>query len=173
MTRFQLSCTITGILGLLCLEACTAAQKTTAQHPFRRSSVDIPVSLEIGTVRTPEFPVIGEAYFIMLQAEKLLPIRDLECMMGLRGGTQDYLKCAQEPMIEAEWTVSEGGRGVSHGSVSGFGPGQYTNAYLTRFLGQFIGEVGKNYALEAKFTKDGTRLNVTNPHLIVVLVRYH
>jgi hypothetical protein len=29
------------------------------------------------------------------------------------------------------------------------------------------------HVVEVKFTKDGTPLNVTNPHLIVILVRNH
>jgi hypothetical protein len=36
-----------------------------------------------------------------------------------------------------------------------------------------MGESGKKYVVEVKFTKDGTPLNVANPHLIVILVRKH
>jgi hypothetical protein len=135
--------------------------------------VDMPVSLAIGTVRTPEFPVISDAYDIMLQAEKLLPFRDMQCMKGLKDGTLDFQECEKKPLIEAEWKVWDDGHVVSQGSSSGFGAAKFENKYLYKFLGYFGGEAGKKYVVEVKFTKDGTPLNVANPHLIVIQYKYH
>lgn len=53
------------------------------------------------------------------------------------------------------------------------GGAKYTDKCLFKFLGMFAGEADKKYVFEVKFTKDGTPLNVTNPHLIVILVRKH
>ena len=39
---------------------------------------------------------------------------------------------------------------------------------MFKFLGSFVGELGKKYVVEVKFTKDGTPLNIANPHLIVI-----
>lgn len=145
-------------------------------HPYRYSDIDMPVSLAVGTVRTPEFPVIHEAYFIMIQAEKhlsLLPFIDMRCMMGLEDGTSDYKDCKGEPLLQADWTVLDGTHVISRGSSSGWGDAEYTDKYLFKFVGEFMGESGKKYVVEMKFTKDGTQLNVTNPHLIVILVRNH
>ena len=159
-------------LSLVSFQACASVQETTVRHPYPRSSADIPVSLQVGTVRTDEFPVIKEAYFIMLQAEKRLPFGDLQCMLGLKGHHQP---CANKPLVEGSWTVRDAGTKtvVSEGSFSGEGDAIYTSAYVVRFLGQFMGEAGKKYVLEVKFTKDGSALGGTNPHLVVVLVRYH
>jgi acyl-homoserine lactone acylase PvdQ len=38
---------------------------------------------------------------------------------------------------------------------------------MFKFLGSFPGEAGKKFVVKAKFTRDGTPLNVANPHLIV------
>jgi hypothetical protein len=54
---------------------------------------DMPVSLAAGTVRTPEFAVKHEAYFIMIQAEKRLPYVDMKCMMGLTAGPLETSEC--------------------------------------------------------------------------------
>ena len=159
-------------MGMLFLVpgACAGGHK---DHPYRYSVVDVPVSLAVGTVRTPEFPVKHEAYFIMLQAEPRLPFDDMRCMMGLKDGTLDYKDCKNEPLIQADWAVRDDTHLVGHGSSSGFGAAEFTGRYLFKFLGQFMGESGRNYVVEMKFTKDGTPLNVANPHLIVISVRNH
>jgi hypothetical protein len=133
----------------------------------------LPVSLAIGTVRTPEFPVKHEAYFIVLQAEPRLPFDDMRCMMGLKDGTLHYKDCKKEPLVQADWAVRDDSHIIDHGSSSGFGAAEFTSKYLFKFLGQFMGESGKSYVVEMKFTKDGTPLEVTNPHLIVISVRNH
>lgn len=40
---------------------------------------------------------------------------------------------------------------------------------IDKDLGHFVGEKNKKYVLEITFTKDGSALNVTNPHLIVIM----
>jgi hypothetical protein len=142
-------------------------------HKYRDSEIDMPVSLAVGTVRTPEFAVRHEAYFIMIEAERHLPVDDMRCIMGLKDGTLNYKDCNKEALLQADWTVWDDGHIASRGSSSGFGPAEFTNKYLFKFLGKFMGECGKKYVVEVKFTKDGTPLNVTNPHLIVILVRNH
>jgi hypothetical protein len=142
-------------------------------HRYRYSDIDMPVSLAVGTVRTPEFAAKGEAYYIMMQVERRLPYRDLQCMMGVKNGTEDYKECPKAPLIEVEWTVWDRGQVVSQGSNSGFGAGSSTDEHLSKFLGMFKATAGKTYSVQVNFTKDGTALDVANPHLIVVRVRYH
>ena len=57
---------------------------------------------------------------------------------------------------------------VSKGSSTTEAFAKYTQQYIFKFLGNFPGQTGKKYVVEVKFTKDGTPLNVANPHLIVV-----
>jgi len=142
-------------------------------HKYRYSEIDMPVSLAVGTVRTPEFAVKHEAYFIMIQAEKRLPYVDMKCMMGLTAGPTEGSECKKEPVLKADWTVLDGEHVVAQGSNRTEADAEYTNEYMFKFLGKFMGESDKKYVVEVKFTKDGTSLNVTNPHLIVILVRKH
>jgi hypothetical protein len=158
---------VTGTLLLLLLLP-DASAKRRPEHPYRYSIVDMSVSLAIGTVRTPEFAPPAQWYWIMLQVEKPLPFRDMQCLTGVEDGTDDFKDCPKKPLIGAEWTVLSDGQVVSKGSSAGFGGAKFTNEYIFKFLGSFPTLPGKKYVVEVKFTKDGTQLNVANPHLIVV-----
>ena len=57
---------------------------------------------------------------------------------------------------------------VSSGSSTTKAGAKYTKQDIFKFLGDFPGQTGKKYVVEVKFTKDGTPLNVANPHLIVI-----
>jgi len=137
--------------------------------------LDTPISLAVGTIRTPEFAVKHEAYTISIQVERKLSPADLNCMMGVKpySWVQDH--CAMlhiETLLEAEWTVWDGDHAVAHGSVHGVDSHVTgTKELLTKQIGDFVGEKDKRYLLEVKFTKDGTPLNVTNPHLIVMMTK--
>lgn len=137
----------------------------------RKPAVDMPVSLALGTVRTAEFLVKHQPYLIMIRAEKLLPFEDLNCMLGLATALPGP-KCNQEPLLQTDWTVWDNGRVVDHGTVHGRdGKGGWAQHSIDRFLGHSVGEAKKKYLLEVKFTKDGSALNVTNPHLIVMMTK--
>jgi len=139
---------------------------------YRRPEIDMPVSLAAGTVRTPEFHVTHENYVIMIELEKKLPFADMMCMLGLTTGPLSSFNCDKQPLLQADWTLLDGGRVVAEGSVhERNGNADYLNRYIFRHLGRFVGEDSKTYTLEVKFTKDGTPLNVTDPHLIVVMVK--
>jgi hypothetical protein len=137
----------------------------------RKPAVDMPVSLAVGTVRTPEFPVKRQPYLIMIRAEKRLPFDEMNCMLGLTVAMPDP-NCNKEPLLQADWVLWDEGQVVHHGSVHRRDRGgSWADASIDRVLGGFVGERNKNYLLEVKFTKDGSALNVTNPHLIVMMTK--
>ena len=172
MLRRKLIAIMRGALVLLILVPCLSA-RSPKDHKYRYSEIDMPVSLAVGTVQTPEFPVIHEAYFIMVQAEKRLPFVDMECMMGLMSGPLEKSDCDKEPLLQTNWTVRDGEHIVAQGANRLEADAEFTDQYLFKFLGKFMGESGRKYTVEVKFTKDGSPLNVANPHLIVILVRNH
>jgi hypothetical protein len=172
MSRCRLKGIIGGMLAVLLLGPSVSAEGPKV-HKYRNSEIDMPVSLAVGTVRTPEFAVRHEAYFIMIQAEKRLRYVDMKCMMGLTAGPLETSESNKEPVLKADWTVLDGEHIVAQGSNRTEADAEYTNEYMFKFLGKFMGESDKKYVVEVKFTKDGTPLNVTNPHLIVISVRNH
>jgi hypothetical protein len=129
----------------------------------------------VGTIRTPEFPVKHEAYTISIQVERTLPATDLYCMMGVKPFPWSQDHCGMlhiATLLEADWTVWDGDHVVAHGSVRGVDfHVTATKELLTKQIGDFVGEKDKKYILEVKFTEDGTPLNVTNPHLIVMMTK--
>ena len=159
---------ICGILGVLLL-AQGASAGHRKEHPYRHSVVDIPVSLGVGSIRTPEFSAPAPWYWIMVQVEKPLPFHQMRCMMGVTAGPLENKDCSSnDPLLRADWTVRDEERLVSSGSSTNTSDDKYTDKYIFKFLGSFPTEAGKKYVVEVKFSKDGTPLNSANPHLIVV-----
>ena len=141
------------------------------KYPQKYAAVYMPVSLAAGRVRTPEFPVEKHShwYDIMLQVEKPLPFRRMECMVGATSGGLDEKDCEQDdPIVRAEWTVWEEGRIVEWGSIPDNCGCIFTKENIYKQIGSFPLEAGKNYVVQVHFTKDGSALNVANPRLIVI-----
>jgi hypothetical protein len=140
-------------------------------HPYRYSVVDIPVSLAAGTVRTPEFSPPSRWYWIMVQVEKPLPTRQMQCTTGTTAGPLDSKNCTNDdPLLRADWIVLEDGQAVKSGSSTTKADASFTTDNISKFIGSFPALAGKKYVVEVKFTKDGTPLNVANPHLIITKI---
>jgi hypothetical protein len=134
--------------------------------------VDMPVIMEKGTVRSPEFTVKHKLYIIKLQADNALPSGQLDCLMGV------YLIKAPDHCemfnfhlaFEAEWKLYAGTQVVAHGIVQGRdGNYESDNHQTSRWFASFTGEKNKKYVLEVTFTKDGSALRVANPHIVIDL----
>lgn len=140
-------------------------------YPQKYSAVYMTVSLAEGRVRTPEFLVEKKAkwYDIMLQTEKPLQLRQMQCMTGTTSGPLEERDCKKEdPIVRADWTVWEDGRIVQWGSIPDGCGCKFTKENIFKQIGSFPLEPGKKYVVQVHFTKDGTPLNAANPHLIVI-----
>lgn len=149
----------------------TIEQPDRKKYPQKYSSVYMPVSLAVGRVRTPEFPVEKHSqwYDIMLQVEKPLPFLRMQCMVGVTLGPLDAQYCdSDDPILRASWTVWEDEHIVEWGSIPEGCGCKFTNKNIFKLIGSFPLEAGKKYVVQVRFTKDGTSLNVANPHLIVI-----
>jgi hypothetical protein len=147
-----------------------------AGHCFlcRKAALDMPISISVGVVKTPEFSVKRGNYEITIQVERRLPLGQLDCLMGtdMLSQASHCKKFDYEALLEADWMVWDGDHVVAQGNVSGeHGKGSVSDDTMDRYLGSFKGESNKKYVLEVKFKKDGTALNVTHPHLIVMLTK--
>jgi len=105
----------------------------------------------------------------MIQVEKPFPFRQMQCMMGVTTSPLASKDCStNDPLLRADWAVWDREHLVDRGSVPATCDCKFANKYMFKFLGSFVGELGKKYVVEVKFTKDGTPLNIANPHLIVI-----
>lgn len=141
------------------------------KYPQKYAAVYMPISLAVGRIRTPEFLVKKHSqwYDIMLQFEKPLPFRRMVCMVGVTSGTLDKKDCEKgDPIVLADWTVWEDGRIVEWGSIPDNCGCIFTDKSIFKQLGSFPLEAGKKYVVQVHFAKDGSPLNVANPHLIVI-----
>jgi hypothetical protein len=159
---------IGGMLGVLLMVPPISA-RSQKSFPEKYSDIYMPVSLAVGTVRTPEFPVVDEDYDIIIQVQRSLPFSQMICMMGATTTSFESESCASaDPLLQAEWTVCNEGHVVAHGSSTPSGGSAVSKNQIWKSLGGFAGEAGKKYVLEVKFTKDGTPLNVADPRLIII-----
>jgi len=174
LSRRELNAASVTLLMLFLLPDTSAKHRP--DHPYRYSNSDISLSLAAGTVRTPEFPLaVTQWYWIMVQVERPFPSLQMRCMMGATLGPLDVQDCNKariEPLLQADWKVWDGEKIVAQGSIPNNCACAFTDKYIFRFLGDFPGQSGKKYVVEVKFTKDGTPLNVANPHLIVTRIGY-
>jgi hypothetical protein len=141
------------------------------KYPQKYAAVYMPISLAAGRVRTPEFPAKKHSqwYSIMVQFEKPLPFLRMVCMVGVTSGPLDKKDCEKDdPIVRADWTVWEDGRIVEWGSIPDNCACIFTNENIFKQVGSFPVEAGKSYVVQVHFTKDGSPLNVANPHLIVI-----
>jgi hypothetical protein len=166
MSRRKLIGVIGGILGFLYMTPSVSAG-THKKFPEKYSDVYMPVSLAVGTVRTPEFVVDSQLYDILIQVEKPFIFNRMTCMMGVSDSPIDHCR-SNEPLLRADWTVWDGEHIVDHGSIPDRCACSFDKEYIYKFLGYFSGEAGKKYTVEVKFTNDGTPLNVANPRLIII-----
>jgi hypothetical protein len=140
------------------------------RYPQKYADVYMPVSLAAGRVRTPEFSVSKQQWYaIVLQFESPLPPLRMRCMTGATLGPLDAKDCEKdERVLQADWTVWEDGRIVRWGSIADNDGGTWGGKDMIIQVGGFGPEPGKKYVVQLHFTKDGSSLNIANPHLIVI-----
>jgi hypothetical protein len=141
---------------------------STAWAGPKHEPVVIPVSLAVGTtVQTPEFLVKKIEYFIGIRVDRGHPFGQLSCMIGGKGHPSHCAMYHWDNVIDAEWKILDGEHIVAQGTTPGYGDMAWSDSFMDRYLGQFVGEANKKYVLEVKFIKDGTLLKELNPRLFV------
>jgi hypothetical protein len=166
ISKCRLGVVTVEMIALLLLGQVASAENS-KDKPYRHSGVELPISLAIGTVRSPEFVAKHDLYQMKIEAEWLLPTVELRCKMGF-GVVPPTDKCRAQAVLEVEWRVLDGGNVVARGSAGGIsGEFEASKDYLDRYIGQFQGQSKHKYVVELTFIKDGSSLNVTNPRLIV------
>jgi hypothetical protein len=125
-----------------------------------------PISLKLGHVKSPEFTTRGGIHAIEITAKNVLPPAELSCMMGISQGPQDPVDCGKKPLIEASWKLWNSGHIVAQGSSREMGKrGYFQGTFCAKYIGVFKSKKHEKYFLEVDFTRDGSALAVTEPHL--------
>jgi len=129
--------------------------------------VDMPVSLSIGQMRTPEFKTNLKAiYMIQIEVMKKEPVDRLTCLLGLEDTNSG--KCeSTRSVVDASWILWSRGTVVARGSSSEDKSGAWMNAKIARQIGSFASEKGRQYILDLNVLADGSSLAAANPRLKV------
>lgn len=128
--------------------------------------VDIPTSLTVGHIRTPEFKINQNAFYeIDIEAERNIPFETLNCLLGVESIYPE--RCKNTPsVIRASWILTSNGTAIAHGSSDDFKGGGWSNT-VSREIGNFNLERGKRYVLDVDIVTAGTLLQATHPRLKV------
>jgi hypothetical protein len=161
--------------------------------PSKYAVVEMPVSLAMGSIRTPEFPVDGQWYDVVIQIEKppSLSFHEENCMLGTTLVPPEKAGCQKaEPLVQANWAVCEYDAEqchiglppqplhgtlmhrvpgiISRGSLSNDCSCKFADKQIYRQLSSFPTQAGKKYVVEVRFTSDASALNIANPHLLII-----
>ncbi len=134
--------------------------------------VNIPISMAIGHVRTPEFKLNMNAPYIIeveVQKEKI-PFDTLNCLLGMTMAptSTDLQECPDRPsVVKASWVLTSNGQIVARGSSDDYRSGAWMNDSISRELGHFQSQSGRRYVLDVDVLADGSSLNPGNPRLKV------
>jgi len=131
--------------------------------------VNIPVSLAANQSITAQFkPNFDGLYLVEIDAQKTLPPDTLHCLMGLEA---DPARCKGLPSaIAANWILSSEGQELKRGSSVDLHSVPVESQIVTRVVGDFQGEAGRDYTLQVTFlADDGPSLAVAHPRLKVAV----
>lgn len=157
---------LTPFLLVILLLGATPAFAQRCDH-CNKDGLEMPISLEMGTVRTPAFPVENAYYNIAIDVRWLLPREELRCKMGFAVSPSD-MDCEGKSLLWLSWKVTDGSRIVAEGVDRGRSEAFYANHQsLGRYIGRFKGTAKHQYIVEITFKRDASQLGVTQPHLIV------
>lgn len=176
-----------------CLLAITAVLPAgdRKQWPSKYAVIEMPISLARGSIHTPQFPVDGQWYDIVIQVEKpsSIPFHEENCMLGTILAPIDRESCkGGAPLLQANWAVCEFDADqcelppqslhgtlmhrvpgiVSRGSTSKDCACKFVDNKIYRQLSSFPTQAGKKYMIKVRFTSDASALNIASPHLLII-----
>jgi hypothetical protein len=153
-------------LCFLCTASSSAAQNCTV---CTKNGINMPITMGLGTVRTPGFSAKRGWYNIEIEAKWRLPADELRCKMGFAVSPSDN-HCKWESLLDIQWRVLDGGQVVASGTELGrsnsFGFDASKDA-LTRNVANFKALAHHKYIVEITFLKDASALDIVQPRLIV------
>lgn len=155
------------LCGFVCLLISPSSASAQRCQYCTKWGVDMPISLAVGTVRTPAFTAKRKIYFISIESRWNLPAVVLRCKMGF-GVVPPSDHCKSEIVLGGNWRVLEGQNVVAQGDIERISPNfDASKDFLRRYIGEFHGEKKHQYVVEVTFAEDGSSLDVTNPQLKV------
>ena len=131
----------------------------------------LPISLNPGTIRTPEVTTdLDRDYDIVVDFQGLsIQSKKDRCLLGVDTAIPNA--CEHFPsVIDISWKLFEGDKLVSEGG-SEKNPGAAWSDTVERSIGKFEGHEGHRYTILLGVKKDASSLNAANPRIKVQVPR--
>jgi hypothetical protein len=133
--------------------------------------LSFPVSLEFGTIKTPDFKTDIESwdYEIAIDFEPKFDLHQMECLLG---GKANSDRCKDiSSLNDMSWELLEGQRVAAEGSGYASGMLAETGVLYERTIGSFKAQKGHHYTLVLHVNHDASELNNTHPKIVVQIPR--
>jgi hypothetical protein len=129
--------------------------------------LDIPMSLSVGHIRTPDFRTsVNIPYDIDIAFDSGIPLDELNCLTGMN--LESVEPCTgQSSVLNVNWTLMSDGKNVASGSSTETVRAGYSYHKTARHIGSFRAENGRTYRLDLDVLQDAVRLGRANPRLQV------
>jgi hypothetical protein len=127
------------------------------------------VDLRPGITRLPLFRVdLTTDYVIEFEVERNLPFKQLICLLGDKDAIM-LKKCeASASLVDFRWRVfPQSGEPVAQGTSAQEDGGAASDRFMSRYIGRFQGEAGKEYRVEVELLKDASLLMSSHPRINV------
>lgn len=151
------------VLGLGVFGAWKAWTATRNETPL-----DVPFTLRAGETVTRQFHLnLDGLYLIEIAAERDATGEKVSCRMGVSTNPSE---CAGTgPVIDADWVLLRDGQEVRRGSSKEPHVAPSEAQSVVRVIGEFPGEVSRNYQLRVSIGADGRALDGAHPRLRVAV----
>lgn len=124
-----------------------------------------PIPLEVGTWRSPGFPVGKHDYHVWLYVDRRLPLEKLDCDLGPpRPGNH----CDTPPLLDVKWKVWDGGTQVKSWPAKPIKAASWAQTETGCFLGNFEGKRNGTFTLEWNVRRDPGALRALHPRIEIV-----
>jgi biopolymer transport protein ExbD len=128
--------------------------------------LDMPISLARGHIRSPEFKInLDAGFWVRIEVETEADDTGVTCLLGYNS---DYCLKNGAGELEANWTLSDSGKIVAHGSTGSFLGWLPWRSTKARGLGSFEVPAGDHYVLDLDMPEDHSRFDVGHPRLVIV-----
>lgn len=126
----------------------------------------LPIDLQLGVTKTPEFMVTREGHYsITLYLDRDITKREIDCLLGVSTDSRDCLGIASPVLLS--WSLFTDGTISQQGQSRPNGSGSWSGRRVGNTFGEFLATPGRKYVLQIESLRDASVLSSAKPEIAV------
>lgn len=158
--------TVLGAIALFAVAGILQWQTARILEELRPPIPRLPINLDLGVMKTPEFMVASEgSYSITLYLDRDPGNRKIDCLLGV---AMDMRDCAgiDSPVL-LSWSLFTDGALTQQGKSRPKGAGSWSRRRVGNTFGEFLATPGRKYVLHIESLRDASALAPVSPAISV------